>query len=79
MKVAELLTEMAKSKTKRKREAALAKKKKAEKPTMDASSNPVAKFAQTTGAGAHKTEEGKYARGKRQRSEGKKQIKQELE
>jgi len=79
MKVAELLTEMAKSKKKRTREAKLARMKKAEKPTMDAPSNPVAKFAQTTGAGAHKTEEGKYARGKAQRKEAKKEIKQYLD
>jgi len=79
MKVAELLTEMAKGITKRKRAAKLARKKKAENPTKDAQSNPVAKFAQITGAGAHKTEEGKYARGKAQRKEAKQQIKQELD
>lgn len=79
MKVAELLTEMAKSSTKRKREAKLARQKKAEKPSMDAPSNLVAKFAQITGAGAHKTEKGKHARGKKARSAGKEQIKKELE
>ena len=78
MKVAEILTEMAKSSTKRAKAAKLARKKKAEKPIMDAPSNPVAKFAQTTGAGAHK-EEGKYAKGKAQRREAKQQIKKELE
>jgi len=79
MKVAELLIEMAKSSTKRKREAKLARQKKAEKPSMGAPSNPVAKFAQTTGAGVHKTEQGKYARGKKARTAGKEQIKKELE
>jgi hypothetical protein len=78
MKVAELLIEMAKSSTKRKREAKRARKSKAKKPTMDAPSNPVAKFAQQSGAGAHK-EEGKYAKSKAQRKEAKQQIKQELE
>jgi len=61
MEVAEILTEMAKSKTKRKKEAKLSRKKKAEKPTMDAPSNPVAKFAQTSGAGGH-TVKTKYNR-----------------
>ncbi len=78
MKVFELLMEMAKSKNKRKREAKRTRKNKAEKPTPDAQSNPVAKFAQQSGAGAHKPE-GKYSTGKSQRKEGKKQITQELD
>jgi len=61
MKVAEILTEMAKSKTKRKREAKRSRQKKAKKPTMDALSNPVAKFARTSGAGSH-TDKTKYKR-----------------
>ena len=67
MKVAEILTEMAKSKTARARAAKLARKKKAEKPTMDAPSNPVAKFAQTSGAGQHK-EKTKYNRKEKHRN-----------
>jgi len=53
MKVAEILIEMAKSKTKRVRAAKRARKKKAKKPTLNAPSNLVAKFAQTSGAGSH--------------------------
>ena len=80
MKFLQQLMEMAKGKNKRKREAKRARKNKAEKPTMDAQSNPVAKFAQQTGAGLHNAGgEGKYSKGKIQRAEGKKQIKQELD
>ncbi len=78
MKLIELLTEMAKGKNKRKRSAKLARKKKAETPTLDDQSNPVAKFAQQSGAGAHETK-GKRSTGKRQRKEGKKEIKQDME
>jgi len=78
MKILELLSEMAKAQNKRKREAKRARKNKADKPTLDAQANPVAKFAQTSGAGAHDIK-GKYSTGKTQRREGKKQIKQELD
>ena len=65
------LFEMAKSATKRKRAAKQARKDKAENPSVE-KSNPVAKFAQSSGAGAHQ-EKGKLSRGKRQRQEGKRQ------
>jgi len=61
MKLAEILTEMAKSANKRKREAKRARKEKVENPTMDKPSNPVAKFAQTSGAGRHEDKK-KYSR-----------------
>lgn len=73
MKFLQQLMEMAKSKTKRKRAAKLARIKKVENPTTDAKSNPVAKFAQTSGAGVH-VPKGKESSGKRQRAEGKKQA-----
>lgn len=69
---------MVKGRNKRQRESKRARKDKVENPTMNAQSNPVAKFAQQSGAGVHKTE-GKYSKGKNQRREGKKQIKQELD
>jgi len=78
MKVIELLIEMAKGRNKRKRSAKLARIKKAINPTMDDQSNPVAKFAQQSGAGAHETK-GKNSTGKRQRKEGKKQIKDDMD
>jgi hypothetical protein len=61
MKLAEIITEMAKSATKRKREAKRSRKNKAENPTPDKQSNPVAKFAQTSGAGKHRDKK-KYTR-----------------
>ena len=70
MKLAELF-EMAKSANKRKREAKRARKDKAEKPSEDKMTNPVAKFAQTTGAGAHKTDK---RSSKNSRKEGKRQA-----
>lgn len=60
MKLAELF-EMAKSATKRKREAKRARKDKAENPDLGRKSNPVAKFAQTSGAGSHRDKK-KYSR-----------------
>lgn len=60
MKLAELF-EMAKSATKRKREAKRSRKQKAETPEPDKQSNPVAKFAQTSGAGSHRDKK-KYSR-----------------
>ncbi len=65
------LFEMAKGKTKRKREAKRTRKDKAEHLTQDKMSNPVAKFAQTSGAGMHK-EKQKYS--KNSREEGKKET-----
>ncbi len=71
MKLAELF-EMAKtSKAKRKNAAKRARKDKAEKLTQDKMSNPVAKFAQTSGAGVHKTDKRKS---KNSRQEGKRQT-----
>jgi len=55
------LFEMAKSATKRKRAAKQARKDKAENPTQDKTSNLAAKFAQTSGAGAHRDKK-KYSR-----------------
>jgi hypothetical protein len=70
MKLAELF-EMAKtSKAKRKNAAKRARKDKAATPTLDVKTNLAAKFAQTSGAGAHQ-EKGKHSKGKRQRREGK--------
>ncbi len=62
------LFEMAKSATKRKRAAKRARKDKAESPSQDKISNPVAKFAQTTGAGTHQTDK---SNSKNSRREGK--------
>jgi len=73
MKFIQQLMEMAKSKNKRKREAKLARMKRLKTPTQDAKSNPVAKYAQTSGAGFHPTK-GKETSGKRQRAEGKRQA-----
>lgn len=78
MKVLELLMEMAKGKIRRKREAKRSRKNKAEKPTMDAMSNPVAKFAQTSGAGFH-GKSNKESKNKERRKEGKQQIRKELD
>ena len=61
MKLVEIITEMAKSATKRKREAKRSRKQKAEKPELGKQSNPVAKFAQTSGAGSHRDKK-KYSR-----------------
>lgn len=73
MKFLQQLMEMAKGKTKRNKAAKLARFKKAETPVEVDRSNPVAKFAQTSGAGAHEPK-GKDSSGKRQRAEGKKQA-----
>lgn len=76
MKVAELLTEMAKGKNKRKREAKLSRMKKAEKPTMDAPSNPVHQAAQTSGAGEHTLKKGKGSEsGRKARNRRKEELK----
>lgn len=62
MKVEEiLLVEMAKSKSKREREAKKTRKRNIENPQIGAERNFVAKYAQTTGAGAHKDKK-KYSR-----------------
>lgn len=73
MKFLQQLMEMAKGKSKRKKEAKLARIKKLENPTKEGRVNPVAKFVQTSGAGAHAAK-GKESSGKRQRQEGKKQA-----
>ncbi len=79
MKLLQLLMEMAKSKNKRKRAAKLARANKAKNPTLDDKSKPVAKVAQTSGAGAHENASGKLSSKKRQRKEGKNQIKQQMD
>jgi len=79
MKFLQQLMEMAKSKNKRKREAKRTRKDKAKNPTLDDKINPVAKFAQTSGAGAHENAGGKLSSKKRQRKEGKDQIKQQMD
>ncbi len=73
MKFLQQLMEMAKGKSKRKKEAKLTRIKKLENPSEEARANPVAKFAQTSGAGPH-APKGKESGGKRQRQEGKKQT-----
>ncbi len=73
------INEMAKSKSKRRREAKRAIQRKDDKPTLDDQNNPVAKFAQTSGAGAHDNKTGNLASKKRQRKEGKAQIEQALD
>lgn len=78
MKFLQQLMEMAKGKNKRTRESKQARKKKAKNPTMDATSNLVAKFAQISGAGFHGDSD-KESRNKTQRKEAKKHIKQELD
>ncbi len=75
VKVEELL-EMAKGKTKRKTAAKNARKRKAEKPTMDDPNNPVAKFAQTSGAGFHDKASDKS---RKRRKEDKTQIKDQMD
>ncbi len=72
------LMEMAKSKTKRKTAAKNARKKKAENPTMDDRSNPVAKFAQTSGAGFHGAAS-KDDKKRKDRRDSKKDIKKEMD
>jgi hypothetical protein len=79
MKVAEILTEMAKGKNKRARAAKLARIKKAEKPTQDASRNPVHMAAQTVGAGEHTLKKGKGSEsGKNARTRRKEELKKEI-
>lgn len=72
------LMEMAKGKTKRKTAAKNARKKKAENPTMDDRNNPVAKFAQTSGAGFHGAKS-KDDKKRKDRRDSKKDIKQQTE
>ncbi len=73
MKFLQQLIEMAKGKNKRKKEAKLTRIKRLKNPLEVARANPVAKFAQTSGAGAHE-QKGKESGGKRQRAEGKKET-----
>ena len=79
MKVAEILTEMAKGKGVRKKAKKRAIEKKANNPSMDAPRNPVHLAAQTAGAGEHTLKKGKGSEsGKKARNRRKEELKKEI-